>query len=185
VTWKTLSSRVVLKDRWIDLRADACETPAGVVLDPYYVLRYQDWVNAVAITPDDCVVMIQQYRHAVGRVVLELPGGAMDPENASPAEAAARELREETGFAAGPLRHVCSLDANPATHSNRIHTFVATGAVLAGAHARDEGEDMTVELVPVPRLVEMLRAGALGQSMQVGPALLALEAAGRLRLQLG
>lgn len=185
MSWKILSSRTLLRDRWIDLRAEGCETETGAVLDPYYVLRYPDWVNALAITPEGCAVMIRQYRHAVGRAVLELPGGAVDAADPSPAAAAARELREETGYAAGAMRHVCSLDANPATHSNRIHTFVATGATPAGEPAREAGEDMSVELVPAADLPRLLREGAIGQAMQVGPILLALEAAGRLRMELG
>jgi hypothetical protein len=50
--WTTVASKTLVKDRWIDLRADQCLTPNGHEISPYYVLTYSDWINVVAITPD-------------------------------------------------------------------------------------------------------------------------------------
>lgn len=177
--WRVLGSRVLVRDRWIDLRADRCVTARGIELDPFYVLGYADWVNAVALTPEGLVVTVRQYRHGIGRPVLELPGGAVDGGEV-PALAGARELVEETGYAGAAPRHVCSFPVNPATHTNLIHTCLILDARPAAPLARDPGEDMTVHLLEPAALLDEMRAGRFGQSMQVGPFLLALEAAGRL-----
>ena len=179
--WQVLGSRTLHRDRWLDVRADRCVTATGAELDPYYVLRYRDWANVVALTGDGRVVTIHQYRHGVGETVLELPGGMVDTAE-DPAQAAGRELTEETGYVAAALHHVCSYPANPATHTNRIHTYLAQEVGPVGRDAREAGEDLVVELMPVAALLAALRDSRFGQAMQAGPILLALEAAGRLRI---
>ena len=83
--WRTLSSTSVVRDRWIDVRADRCVTPSGVEISPYYVLRYPDWVHVVALTPERGLVLVRQYRHGAGQWFLELPAGGLDGRDASPA----------------------------------------------------------------------------------------------------
>ena len=179
--WRTLSSKPLLHDRWIDLRADRCATAAGVEISPYYVLTYPDWVHVVALTADDCLVLVEQYRHGAASAFLELPGGVIDPGDASPLTAGERELREETGFAATGWQPVSNLHANPAIQPNRVHTVLATGAVRVAEPTLEDGEaGMTLSLVPVSTVLAGLAAGLLGQSMQVGGVLLALAKAGRI-----
>jgi len=183
--WQVQSSKSLLKDRWIDVRADHCVTPSGAELSPYYVLSYPEWVSVVAITPDACVVLIRQYRHAAGDFVLELPGGAVDPSDASEEQSAQRELKEETGFIAPRWQKTASLYANPATHSNRVHSFVACDAICTGPQMLEAGEDgMTVHVMPITQVLEGLPHGLLGQAMQVSALLLGLTAAGRLTFQI-
>ena len=79
--WEVLSSKYVVKDRWLTLRADDCRNADGQVIAPYYVLEYPPWVNVLALTPEHNVVLIKQYRHGVRRIILELPGGALDEQD--------------------------------------------------------------------------------------------------------
>ncbi len=181
--WTVRSSSSVRQDRWIDVRADACTTASGADISPYYVLTYPDWVHIVAITADDGVVLVRQYRHAAGAFVLELPAGAIDPADPDEITAAQRELAEETGFVAGRWDKIGALYVNAATHTNRVHTFLARDAKQAGPQILEAGEQgMTVHVMPIAQVLAELPGGLLGQSMQVSGLLLALAAAGRLDL---
>jgi 8-oxo-dGTP pyrophosphatase MutT (NUDIX family) len=181
--WRVLSSERVIEDRWIDLRADRCVTAAGVEIAPYYVLAYPAWVHVVAITPDDELVLVQQYRHGAGLACLEIPGGVIDPTDVDPIAAGRRELSEETGFAANTWQMVSSLYANPANQTNRVHTVLAFDARPVAAPRLEHGEvGMTVQCRPVAEILAGLGSGILPQSMQVSGVLLALSAAGRIRL---
>jgi 8-oxo-dGTP pyrophosphatase MutT (NUDIX family) len=183
-SWRVVRSERLLQDRWINLRADHCITPSGFEISPYYVLTYPDWVHVLAITKTGSVVLVQQYRHAAREVFLELPGGAADPEDPSLEHAARRELEEETGFTAERWQHVISLHANPATHTNRVHFFLAVDAANNGIARHDAGEDgLRVELLDIPSVLNRLRAGSLGHAMHASGMLLGLAAAGRLSLK--
>lgn len=181
--WRVHSSKRLLKDCWIDLRADDCETPSGHRLNPYYVLGYPDWVHIVALTPERRLVLVRQYRHAGGSEFLELPGGTVDVADRSPMVTAARELEEETGYVGMRPKLVSSLYANPALQTNRVHVYLVDGAEPSGQLKRDGGEDgMTVHLMPIPQVVAGLRDGVIGQSLHVASLLLGLMAAGDLHL---
>ena len=181
--WRTLSSERLVQDRWINLRADRCVTPGGREIAPYYVLEYRDWVHVAALTEDDQLVLVEQYRHGVGTTCLELPGGMIDAADADPVAAARRELAEETGFAGKDWQLVSSLFPNPATQTNRIHAVLATGCRCVGEPTLEDGEEgLRVRCVPVADLLRDLQAGVLQQAMHVGILLLALSAAGRVRL---
>ena len=181
--WRITRSESLLKDQWVHLRADHCVTPAGIEISPYYVLSYPDWVHVVGITEFGRLVLVRQYRHAAGEVFLELPGGAVDPEDTSLEQAARREFEEETGFTAQRWDLVTSLRPNPATHTNRVHFFLALDAAYNHPQRLDAGENgLRVELLDIPAVLNGLRSGLLGQAMHVSGVLLGLAAAGCLDL---
>ena len=179
--WRVRSSKTLVKDRWIDLRADDCETPSGHRLNPYYVLGYPDWVHVVALTDAQDLILVRQYRHAAGTSFLEIPGGVMDEADPDPTATALRELREETGHS-GEARLISSLHANPAIQTNRVHVCLVTGAHQVGAPQHDDGEDgMTVHRMPVDEVPAGLPGGLIGQSLHVASLMLGLMAAGLVR----
>ena len=172
--WKTITSEHVLRDKWLTVRADTCETPEGVTVSPYYVLEYSDWVHIVAVDPDNRVLITRQYRHAIGKVCAEIPCGVVE-SGESPLAAAQRELLEETGCTAETLTHLASLHPNPATHSNMIHCFLAGGAVLTHSPDQDESENITFEFRSVPKVLELIDSGEFSQSLHVASLLLVLR----------
>ncbi|NTI01921.1 NUDIX hydrolase [Agrobacterium rhizogenes] len=180
--WKIVASKSLVKDRWIDLRADQCITPNGQEISPYYVLTYSDWINVVAITPDEQVLLTRQYRHAAGQAFWEIPGGGIDPNDPDPCSAAGRELEEETGYRAEKIELVTTLFPNPASHTNRLHTFLASNVTPIGTQQLEAGEEgLTVHKMPVLELVERLHDGFLGQALHTSSVLMALLVSGRIK----
>lgn len=141
----------------------------------FYGIGADPWVNVVALTDDDELVLVHQYRHGADAVTLEIPGGIVDPGEA-PAEAAVRELREETGYGGGSLEPLGSVNPNPALFSNRVHTFLARGVRPIGAVENEGHEETRVVLLPRRGLREALRSGAIDHALVVAALLwLSLE----------
>jgi 8-oxo-dGTP pyrophosphatase MutT (NUDIX family) len=178
--WTTIGSTPLLEDRWIRLRADRLRTAEGLEIAPWYVLDYPDWCVAVALTPDDRLVLVRQWRHGAQCWSLELPGGVIDAADADPLAAARRELREETGYDAASWRYLHAGHANPAIQTNRLHVVLGLGAEPVAAATPEPTETISIELVPVDRVLAGLARGEIGQSMHVGAILLGLAAAGRI-----
>jgi 8-oxo-dGTP pyrophosphatase MutT (NUDIX family) len=141
-------------------------SPRTGELHPFYGIEADEWVNVVPLTPAGEVVLVRQYRHGARRVTLEIPGGIVDPGE-SPAEAAARELREETGYGGGVLEPLGSLNPNPALFANRVHTFVARGVTPQGELRHGHLEETAVALVPRRELDALLRSGTIDHALVV------------------
>lgn len=177
--WEILRTRYIVKDRWISLRADDCRTANGDLIAPYYVLEYPPWVSIVAITPERDVVLIRQYRHGIGRVILELPGGGMDERDTSPLDAAKRELLEETGHEADDWREVGAFCASPHNHTNSGHAFLALGARLTTAPQHEITEQIEVVLMPLEEFLERAYQGELPHAHHLAALFFATKALGR------
>ena len=124
--WKVLNSEYLAHEPWFTVRREAVELPGGARIPSYYVLEYPDWVNVIARTDDGRFLLIDQYRHGLGRTSYEIVAGVRDPQDATPLDAARRELYEETGYGGGEWKEYMVLSANPATHTNLTYTFLAS-----------------------------------------------------------
>ena len=151
---------------------DADGRPRGDSL----VLRCSDWCNVVALTPRDEVVLVWQYRFGTGAMSLEIPGGVVDPGE-PPAQAALRELREETGYVAEASEPLLVVEPNSAIQDNRCHTFLARGARPVAPTAFDPQEELETVLVPAARVADLLDGGQVRHALVQG----ALEAFWRKR----
>ena len=178
--WDVTASRHIHQDRWLSVRADDCVTAKGDAIAPYYVLEYPDWVHVIAITPEQKIVLIDQYRHGLGVVSLEVPAGNIDPSDGGPLAAAARELAEETGYVADEYRVVAKLSPNPATHSNMIHVVLALNARASARPQNDPSETIEISLVSVHDLLTGILLGEMVQALHVSSVFVGLEAAGLL-----
>src|SRR4030095_6776570 len=116
--WKVLSSEYLFKDQWFKVRKEKCLTPSGKIVEPYYVYDFPTWVAALPITEDGKVVMVKQYRHAMGDISLELPGGCVDDTDKNYQSGIARELAEETGYTFSSYEYLGKISANTSTTSN-------------------------------------------------------------------
>jgi 8-oxo-dGTP pyrophosphatase MutT (NUDIX family) len=159
--WKILQSEIVIDTPHLRLRRDRIETPRGDVVEGYHVRETRGFVVIFAMTPRNEVVLVRQYKHGIGAVVLELPAGMIDPGE-SPLEAATREFEEETGYSVdGALEHVRTFITDPTGSNGRFSLYFGRDAIPSGEQHFDATEDIVVELVRLDALVEMVRDGTI------------------------
>lgn len=173
--WKTLSSTYLFNDRWFKVRKEICETPAGKIVDPYYVYEFPTWVGAVPVTEEGKIVMVRQYRHALGETIVEIPGGCVDDTDKNFQDAIARELLEETGYSFSSYEYLGKISPNPSTNTNLLHMFLAKGGKKVAEQLLDENEEIEVVLLSIDELKILLRENKILQSMHVSCIMYALE----------
>lgn len=162
--WKKLSSTYIHRGPWATLRIDKCEMPNGHIVDDYYVLEYGTWVNGVAITADNKVLMVEQYRHAAEIISLEIPGGVVDPGE-NPQEALRRELLEETGYQFDDFELLCVLCPNPSTGNNQVYSYLAKGGKKVQGQSLDDAEEINVKEFTIAEIKQLLAENMIAQAM--------------------
>lgn len=170
--WKVLQEATLLERKWLRVRQQRVQLASGGVIDEFHLIDAPSWTAVLALRDDGMVVLVEQYRHGLGGVTRELPAGVID-EGESPQEAAARELREETGHAADDWRPILSVQTEPVRHTSRAHFFFAKGARAVAAPTPMPDENIRVTLVPVATLLEDVDRGAMVHGMHIGAILLA------------
>ncbi|MDX2135423.1 MAG: NUDIX hydrolase [Saprospiraceae bacterium] len=149
---------------YLTVRKDTVVLPNGARIDDYFVLEYPDWVVSLALTEDGHFVCIRQYRHGIGDVHFELPAGVADPGEPL-LDCARRELLEETGYGGGVWRPWIVASANPGTHNNRAHVFLATGVARIAEPALDATEDISVHILSPADMRRTLEHGGVSQAI--------------------
>ena len=157
---KVLESRYTFTDPWLRLRRDSVLLADGRLLSPCTIFEYPDWVDVIALTADLNVVLVDQYRHAVGQIRTEFPAGVVDDAE-PPMVAIKRELLEETGYASEDWHLLGSAAVNPVWQTNRIHCFLALGAKKVAEQDLDEGEAIRTHELPLSAFLEQVEAGSL------------------------
>jgi len=178
--WKILSSEYLFNDLWFKVRKDICESPSGKIINPYYVYEFPEWATAFALTEDNKVLIVKQYRHPIGEVIIELPGGCVDDTDKDFQTAIARELLEETGYIFTSYESLGKISANPSTNTNWMHMFLARGGRKVAEQRLDFNEEIIVELYSINELKMLLKENRIVQAMHVTCILYALEKLGEL-----
>lgn len=170
--WRVTSSYAIDSPH-LKLRKDRVELPNGGVIEDYYVRESRGFVIVFAMTAEKRVVLVRQYKHGIGKVLLELPAGAIDPGE-TPEQTAAREFAEETGYA-GAMEYVGSF-ATDATNANTVaHLFYAPEVRLTGKQNLGIGEDISVELYTLDEIHAFVRDGTIDSVAHVASIYLILD----------
>ena len=132
----------------------------------FSLIEAVDWINVIALTPERRVVLIRQFRVGSNEVCLEIPGGMVDPGE-TPAEAAARELAEETGYTATDWQPLGRVSPNPAIMTNQLYTFLARDAVETQPQRLEGSEVITVETATLAECHAAIRDGRIDHALVV------------------
>ncbi|MGD1083667.1 MAG: NUDIX hydrolase [Verrucomicrobiota bacterium] len=165
--WRKISSTPLGDFRIFSLRSDLKISPRTGEQHDFFVIDTVNWVNVVAVTPDQQIILVEQYRQGTDTVELEIPGGMMDPHDPSPEEAGCRELLEETGYQGRRARVIGRVFANPAIMTNTCFTILVEECRRVAPVQFDSTEDMITHLAPVSEVAGLLASGKIRHSLVV------------------
>ncbi len=172
--WQTTASSYVVESPFLRLRKDSVRLPDGTLIDDYFVREGRAFTVIFAMTPEQSVVLIRQFRYGIGRVLLELPAGIID-EGEGPSECALRELAEETGYVGEQIAHLTTMLVDPSNANTTMHLYLVRDARTRVQPQFEATEDIKVELATLDGLLELVRNGAVESMGQVASIHFALD----------
>jgi ADP-ribose pyrophosphatase YjhB (NUDIX family) len=168
--WQILESSWLYRAAFLGLRRDRCRLPDGRLSPDYFFLEIRDAAIVAAVTPDRRVLLVREYKHGTGDVTATLPAGFLEAGE-SPADAARRELAEETGHAGAAPEPLGAFHVLPGLSSMTVHAFLVRDAVPTGALHLDEFEQIEVVAVPLDDLAREHRGAGRRHLRDVSSAL--------------
>lgn len=164
--WQTLKDKKVFETPIFNLHKKQCQPEEDKAPGDFFILDAPEWVNVLALTEDNRFILVEQYRHGIDRVTLEIPGGMADP-NEKPAGAAKRELEEETGYSSKNWQPLGKVSSNPAILTNYTHLYLATGCRKTASQQSDGFEDIKIHTVEEDLFYQLVEEGVIHHSIVV------------------
>ena len=163
--WKVLDRQEVEDFRIFQIQKKQVCSPRTGETSEALALQFPDWAMILALTPQEEVVMVRQYRHGTEQVCLELPGGLVDPNDDSPDVSAGRELLEETGYKASKITYIGECFPQPAILSNTCYFYLAEDVESAQTQDLDPGEDIEIVNLPFKSISSKIASREINHGM--------------------
>lgn len=174
LSWELVENREDRKYGLFSVNIHKSRSPRTGQMHEFQVLESPDWVAVIAVTPDNQVVMVRQFRHGTGELSLEPPGGLVK-EGQAPEQSAREELEEETGYQAEALDFLGWMHPMPAIFANRFYVYLARNVTPTGRLNPDETEEVETVLVPLDQIRDYIRSGRITCSVQIAALYLFLD----------
>jgi 8-oxo-dGTP pyrophosphatase MutT (NUDIX family) len=156
--WQTTRRQLTADCRIFQVYTEHCTQPIDGREGDFFFLECPDWVQVLALTPQQEILLVRQFRFGTKRLSLEIPGGILDPDE-TPIEAAIRELREETGYAGSDPQILMTIYPNPAIMNNRLFTVLISRCHPVGEQKLDPNEEIACSKIPVQQIWQRIRNG--------------------------
>jgi 8-oxo-dGTP pyrophosphatase MutT (NUDIX family) len=164
--WKQISQQTLEEFPIFTAKKVVRENPRNKKPHTLFLMEGLDWVNVIALTAKDEIILINQFRHGINQITLEIPGGCIDPGE-TPAATALRELKEETGFCGPKAELLGVVHANPAMQSMKAYTFLVRDAVKTCPQKLESGEDIEVIIKPFEEAFKLIETGHITHALVV------------------
>ncbi len=169
--WQRLRSEPHATTRIFDVTRAVYQHPDRAKEQDFFVINAPDWVNVIALTPEQQLVLVRQFRYGIDDFSLEIPGGVIDAGEDCVA-AGLRELREETGYIGERARLLGSVHPNPAMQSNRCHLVLVENVRREAKLDWDPDEEFEIMTKPVDDVFNLAYSGGITHAMVLDALLL-------------
>jgi 8-oxo-dGTP pyrophosphatase MutT (NUDIX family) len=166
-SWKVLSSRYILDRWWLKVREDRVILPSGHEIPEFHVLEYPDWTMLLGLDGEGHLVLVEQYRHGIGRLSLEFPSGMLE-QGEKPVVGAVREFEEETGHIASNVQPIGTLVEDPSRHNNTAYAFFSRDVKNTSRINLDETEDLILVCLTPKEVHQAILSGRMVHGLHIG-----------------
>lgn len=164
--WIRQRSEIINSYKIFKTRKDISRSPISGSEHEFYVIESDDWVNVVAITENQEVVLIKQYRHGIMDTTLEIPGGIVGKDEL-PLDCAKRELQEETGYTSSNWIQLGAINPNPAILNNKCFSFLALNAIKSHFQDLEGTEDIELINRPISMIDDLIKNREITHSLVI------------------